>query len=443
MSPLRSFRSQFSRRQRYDDVSVSIEEHIAERVEELMEEGMPRVQAEQAARRAFGNATLIEQRSREAWQWPRVESLLADLKLVFRRLGKAPGFAATILLTLAIGIGANTVVFSVINRVLLRPLPYPDSDRLVSLWLNAPGAGGLANFSSGLQLSPSMYLTFVRHNQTLQSLGIWSPGTASITGIAQPEQVHGIGISDGVLESLNVAPVAGRWFTAADQDPRGAKTVMLGYGYWKRRFGGDPGAVGRVLQVDAQPRTIVGVMPRNFRIADQPFDLLMPLALDPVHEILAGFGYNGIGRLRPGVSIEQANADFARLIPVWMDSWSNGPGTNPHYYTAWRIAPRFRPLQQQVIGTIGNVLWIVMATVGIVMLIACANMANLLLVRADSRQQELSHPRRARRRPWPHRSRADPRERHARPRRRPAWMAVAWGGLRSASLPSGLPICRA
>ncbi|MFZ0633343.1 MAG: ABC transporter permease [Acidobacteriaceae bacterium] len=390
MPRFRSFTSLFSRRRRYDDLAVSIEEHIAEKVEELVEEGMPRAQAEQAARRAFGNATLIEQRSREAWQWPRVESLLADLKLVFRRLGKAPGFAVTVLLTLAIGIGANTVVFSVINRVLLRPLPYPDSDQLVALWLNAPGAGGLANFSSGLQLSPSMYFTFLRHNQTLQSIGIWTNGAANITGISRPEEVQTVQVSDGVLETLDVPAVAGRWFSHADQDPRGAKTVMLSYGYWQRRFGRDPSVIGRVLEVDAQPRTIVGVMPRNFRVADHPFDLLLPLALDPVHEILAGFGYNGIGRLKPGVSLSQADADFARLIPVWMDEWSNGPGTNPHYYQIWRITPRFHSLRQQVIGDIGNVLWIVMATVGLVMLIACANIANLLLVRADSRQQELS-----------------------------------------------------
>lgn len=382
--------SLISRRRRYDDLAVSIEEHIAEKTEELMEDGIPRDQAEQAARRAFGNVTLLQERSREAWQWPGIESLIADLKLVFRRLGKAPGFATTILLTLAIGIGANNVVFSVINRVLLRPLPYPDSDRLLALWLDAPGAGGLANFASGLQLSPSMYFTFLRHNQTFQSLGIWSPGTASITGVAQPEQVHAIGVSEGVLESLDVPPVAGRWFAHADQDPRGAQTVILSYGYWERRFGGDPAVIGHVLQVDSQPHTIVGVMPRNFSIADRPFELLLPLALDPVNEKLAPFGYYGLGRLKPGVSIAQADADIARLIPVWMDSWSNGPGTNPHWYEHWRIVPHFRSLKQQVIGTVGNVLWIVMATVGLVMLIACANIANLLLVRADSRQQELS-----------------------------------------------------
>ena len=130
-------------------------------------------------------------------------------------------------------------------------------------------------------------------------------------------------------------------------------------------------------------------MPRGFKMVDQEFDVLVPLALDRTNQILAGFGYNGIARLKPGVA-RQADADVARLIPVWMDSWTNGPGTNPHFYERWRITPSFRPLKQQVIGSIGSVLWVVMATVGLVMLIACTNVANLLLVRAESRHQELA-----------------------------------------------------
>jgi len=377
------------RRRRYDDLSVSIQEHLDERTDELVAEGMSRADAGQTARREFGNVALIQQHSREMWQWPKLESLLADLKLILRRLRKSPAFAFTVLLTLAIGIGANTAVFTVVDSVLLKPLPYPDSDRLVALWLNAPG-GGLSNFSNGLQLSPSMYFTFARHNQSFQSIGIWTTGSANITGLAEPEEVRTALLSDGILETLAVPAVAGRWFSAVDQDPHGALTVMLSYGYWQRRFGGDPSVVGRTLQVDSESRRIVGVMPRGFRMVDQEFDILLPLALDPYHQKLAPFGYNGIARLRPGVTIAQADADVARLIPVWMDSWSNGPGTNPHYYEIWRISPAFRSLKEQVVGNITSVLWVVMATVGLVLLIACTNVANLLLVRAESRHQELS-----------------------------------------------------
>ena len=380
----------FGRNRRYTDIDVSIEEHIEERADELEAEGMPRKQAEQAARREFGNVSLLQQRSREQWQWLALESLLADLRFTLRRLCKSPGFATTVLLTLAIGIGANTAVFSVIDGVLLKPLPYPDPDQLVALWLNAPGAPGLANFQNGLLLSPSMYFTFSEHNHAFQSLGVFAPDTANITGLAQPEQVHTLLVSDGVLQSLAIPPAVGRWFSRDDQNPHAAKRVILSYGYWQRRFGGDHAVVGRSIQLDAQTAEVVGVMPRGFRIVDRDFDLLVPLQFDRGALKLAGFGYNGIGRLKPGVSISQANADVFPLIETWMHSFSNGPGTNPFYYRLWKVSPSFRSLKEQVIGNVSSVLWIVMATVGLVMLIACVNIANLLLVRAESRQHELS-----------------------------------------------------
>jgi predicted permease len=378
------------RRKLYNDLAEEMRRHLEEKTEQLICDGLTPEEAQFAACRAFGNTTLIEERSREIWQWQVVESILADLKLTFRRLRKSPGFAVTVLLTLAIGIGANTAVFSVVNSVLLRPLPYPDSGHLAALRLEAPGAGGLANFIDGLQLSPSMYFTFSGHNRTFQSIGIWTSQLANVTGIARPEEVRAELVSDGVLQTLEVPPVMGRWFSLTDQDPRGAKTVILSYGYWQRRFGGDRSVLGRTIQVDAQPREIVGVMPRGFRMVDEDFDLLIPLALDPVHQKLAPFGYDGIARLKPGVSLVQADADIARLIPVWMDSWTNGPGTNPHYYERWRIAPNFHSLKQQVIGNVSSVLWVVMVTIGLVMLIVCTNIANLLLVRAESRQHELA-----------------------------------------------------
>ncbi len=378
------------RKRRYTDIDVSIDEHVQERADELEQEGMPRKQAEQAARREFGNVALMQQRSREQWQWGAIERLAADFKFTLRRLRKSPGFAITVLLTLAIGIGANTAVFSVIEGVLLKPLPYPRPDELAGLWLDAPGAPGLANFETGLRLSPSMYFTFAEHNHSFQSIGVWVPSTANITGVAQPEQVHTILISDGVLQTLEIPPSMGRWLVSADQDPHSAKRVMLSYGYWQRRFGGDPNVIGRSIQLDAETREIVGVMPRGFRVMDNDFDMMAPLQFDRGQLKLAPFGYNGIARLKPGVSLAQADADASRLIDVWMHTYSNGPGTNPFYYKVWRITPSFRPLKQQVIGNVSSVLWIVMATVGLVMLIACVNIANLLLVRADSRQHELS-----------------------------------------------------
>ena len=380
----------FRRSRRYSDIDISVNEHIEERTDELIAEGLPRKQAEQTARREFGNVALLQQRSREQWQWPALESLLADLKFTMRRLRKSPGFGITVLLTLAIGIGANTAVFSVIDGVLLKPLPYPQPNELVSLWLDAPGAPGLANFQNGLRLSPSMYFTFSENNHSFQSLGVFVPNTANVTGIAQPEEVHTLLITDGVLQTIAIAPALGRWLSHDDQDPHAAKRVILSYGYWQRRFGGDSSVIGRSLQLDSQTCEIVGVMPRGFRVVDRDFDMLVPLQFDRAHVKLAGFGFDGIGRLKPGISIAQANSDVTRLIETWMHTFTNGPGTNPFYYRLWRISPAFRSLKQQVIGSVSSVLWVVMATVGLVMMIACVNIANLLLVRADSRQHELS-----------------------------------------------------
>ncbi|MFL6429491.1 MAG: ADOP family duplicated permease [Acidobacteriaceae bacterium] len=380
----------FSRNRRYDDVAVSIQEHLEERTEELMEDGLSREQAAQKARREFGNVTVISERSREAWQWPTLESIWADVKFASLRLAKSPGFAATVILTLAIGIGANTGVFSVLNSVLIKPLAYPNSEELVGVRLIAPGAAGLANFTDGLRLSPSMYFTYAEHNRIFQSMGVWIRGTANVTGLAQPEQVHTALISDGVLQALRVPPVLGRSLSQGDQNPHGAKAVMLSYGYWQRRFGGERSAIGRSITIDSQPREIVGVMPQGFRLVNADFDLLVPLAFDRNKQILAGFAYQGIARLKPGITIAQADADITRMLPIWMDSWSNGPGINSHFYEVWKITPALRPLKEEVIGTIGNLLWVVMGTLGVVMLIACANVANLVLVRAEARQQELA-----------------------------------------------------
>ena len=223
-------------------------------------------------------------------------------------------------------------------------------------------------------------------------MGVWQQqGREASRDSGQPEQVNTVLVTDGILQTLGVPAAAGQWLTAADQDRHGAQRVMLSYGYWQRRFGGDPSVVGRVISVDLTPHEIAGVMPRGFKVVNYDFDLLEALAaFDPANQQLAGFGYHGIGRLRPGVTISQADADVARLLNVWMDSWTNGPGTDSHFYETWKITPAFRPLKEQVVGSIGTVLWVVMATIGLVMLIACTNVANLMLVRADGRQQELA-----------------------------------------------------
>ena len=229
-----------SRRRQYRELSEEIQAHLEEKVEELVAEGMSREEAIQFARREFGNLRLIEEDSREVWRWPPVEDFFLDIRYGLRALRHNPVFTTVALLTIAIGIAANGAVFSVVNSVLLKPLNYPQAEELVALHQVAPGAEGLADFENGLPLSPSMYFTYSDQNRTFQSLGVWVTGTANVTGLAEPEQVRTVAMTDGVFEALGVPPAVGRWFSQVDQVPNGPERAMLSYGYWQRQFGGDP-----------------------------------------------------------------------------------------------------------------------------------------------------------------------------------------------------------
>src|ERR1700676_1763698 len=380
----------FSRRRMFGELSDEIRGHLEEKIEELVEGGMSRKEAEAASRREFGNVSLVEENGREVWRWMSIENLFADVRYGLRMLRRNPLFTAVGLLTIAIGIGANAAVFSVVNSVLLKPLNYPKAEELVSLHQTAPGAAGLADCHDCVLLLPSMYFTYAEQNRTFQSLGVWVTDTANVTGLAEPEQVRLAAVSDGVLQALDGAAAVGPWLSQMDQVPRGPERVMLSYGYWQRQFGGDRTLIGRNLTIDSRPREIVGVMPQGFRFVDTDFDIVVPLTFDRGKLILAGFGFHGIARLQPDATIAEANADITRMLPIWMDSWSNGPRTNPHIYETWKITPMIRPLKQEVIGNVSELLWVVMGTIGLVMLIACANVTNLLLVRVESRQQELA-----------------------------------------------------
>jgi len=321
---------------------------------------------------------------------PWLDDLARDVRHGLRALRRSPAFTSAALLTLTIGIAANTAVFSLVNAVLLRPLPYPDADRLVAVWHTAPGAQGLSAVSGDLRLSPSMYVTYFEQNRAFEHIGTWSAATSTVTGVGEPEQVRTVRVADGTLQALAVPPIVGRIFAAVDHRIDSPQTVLLGYGYWMRRFGGDASVVGRRIVVDSVAREIVGVMPERFRVVNADADLIVPARLDRSRLILPGFGFQAVARLKPGLTIADANADIARLVPLWMSSWPAAGGVNPRIYETWRITPAVRPLKDDVVGGAGRSLWVLMATIGIVLLIACANVATLLLVRIDARQQELA-----------------------------------------------------
>jgi predicted permease len=339
---------------------------------------------------AAGSVTHTMDALRDQRGLPWLADLLRDIRYGARVLGRQRLFASIAILTLAIGIGATTAVFSVVNAVLLRPLAYPEPERLVALRLLAPGAPGIADVSGDFRLSASMFFTFAERNRTFQHVGIWYAATTTVTGAGEPEEVRGVNLTDGTLQALGVRPVVGRWLSPADFQPGGPARVMLAHGYWQRRFGGDRSVVGRTIVVEGETREIVGVMPAGFRVLDTDAELFIPLRFDRSKLMLPGFGFQGIARLRPGVTLQDADADIGRMLPIWIASWPAARGVDPRVYELFRITPALRSLRAEVVGNVGEVLWVVTGTIGIVLLVACANVACLLLVRTEARQQELA-----------------------------------------------------
>ena len=315
-----------------------------------------------------------------------MHTFLVNLKQVLRRLGNAPLFTAITLITLAVGIGGFTAIFSVLDGVLLKPLPYPHPDELVGIWHSAPGLG-----VEDVNMAPSNYFVYREQNKTFADVGLYNGDSVSVTGTAEPEQVPALDITDGVIPILGIPPVLGRAFNSTDTTRGSPDTVILTYSYWQRKFGGAPSVVGRSIVVDGKSRQIIGVMPQPFRFLDREnLAILLPLQFDRNKTSLGQFSFDGIARLKPGVTLAQADADVARLIPILWDSFPAPPGFSLELFKQAHLTPSLRPLKRNVIGDVGKILWILMGSTGMVLLIACANVANLLLVRTEGRQQELA-----------------------------------------------------
>ena len=309
-----------------------------------------------------------------------------QLRQVLRRLGRAPLFTAITLLTLAIGVGANTVIFSVIEGVLLKPLPYPHPEQLIGVWHTAPGIN-----IKDLNMSPSIYFIDREQNTTLQDIGVYDGDSFDVTGAGEPEHVRGLDVTHGTLPLLGVVPAIGRLFTRSDDSPGAQATVLLSHGYWQKKFGGDRSVIGRSITVDGKPRQIIGVLPQSFHFLDwQDAAIVAPFQWDRGKIKLGNFSQRALARMKPGVTIEQASVDMGRLLPVVLRSFPAPEGFSVSVFEKAHIAPNLRPLKQDVVGDIGKVLWVLMGSIALVLLVACANVANLLLVRVEGRRQELA-----------------------------------------------------
>ena len=368
------------------ELDAEVGHHLESLEAEHRARGLSPEAARLAARRDFGGVSRIREAHRDQRGLPLLETVGRDVRFSLRSMWRTPPVTLAVLATLAIGIGANTAIFTVVNGVLIKPLPYPDADRLVSISLASP-----VMRIDDLDSAAYVYLTQRDESRTLEGVGLWSLQAVNVTGREEPERVVALRVTADILPVLGVEPLFGRYFTPTDDEPGRRPTAVLMYGYWQRRFGGDPSVVGQTVSVDGTPHDIIGVMPQRFRFLDErEVDLIAPVQLDRAQVFVGGFGWPSLGRLKPGVTIEQATAEMARLLPLAADAFPIAPGFTRGQLDGANWQPVLMPLKQDVVGDAGNTLWVVMATLGLVLLVACANVANLILVRTEGRQRELA-----------------------------------------------------
>ncbi len=350
--------------------------------EEYIERGMEPAAARAAAQRKLGNPNLIREEIYRMNTLTFLEGLLRDARYAVRMIRTKPGFSVAALLSLALGIGANTAIFSVVNTVLIRPLPYPKSDALVGVYNRLVIQGQVFQDA---ELSAGMWAACKESARSFESFGVWTPGAATVTGMGDPEQLVTVTATQGVLPTLGVPAYVGRWFSNEDDSPGSPETVILSYGYWQRRFGGNREVLGRTMVIDFVPRRVIGVMPRDFRFVNFAPDLILPQRFPKSGLRPDEFSFTGIARLKPGATIASANQDLAWVWKMWGET--SGMAKT---LTMLQITPNLRPLKKDVVGDVGSVLSVVMGALGLVLLLVCANVTNLVLVRAQSRRQEFA-----------------------------------------------------
>ena len=382
--PLR-LRSLFHRTRLSAELDEELRAHIDRQIEENLARGMRAEDARLAAMRAFGNPVSLREQTHDAWSWSAAELLLNDIRLSARTLMRTRGFASIAILVMALGIGANVALFAIVRSVLLNPLPYADPGHLVRLYENV-SVGGLnvPDCSS----AGGMFREWKEHNQTLADIAIagWTDYNLSSTGKELPEVVHGGNLSWNMLPLLGVRPALGRNFTQDDDKPSANPTVLLSWGLWKRRFGGDPAIVNKTILLDAVPHTVIGVMPPNSSlrsISTPTMQLWTPIYEAKTTDLMKMFDeheFLAIGRLKPGVTEGQAAADLTLITRRIHDQHLDDS------YIAF--AANSRPLLDSTVGRMKTPLYALLAATGCMLLIACLNVANLLVARAAARRRE-------------------------------------------------------
>ncbi|MFL6236573.1 MAG: ABC transporter permease [Thermoanaerobaculia bacterium] len=304
---------------------------------------------------------------------------MALIRRSLRGLLRAPGFTALCVLTLAVGIAAATAIFSIVNGVLLTPLPYPESERLVGLWHAAPAFG-----FDKLSQSPGSYLLYRERSRSFEDIALYRSSQVTVTGDGTPERLPAGLVTPSLFPVLRVKPSLGRPFVAEEGRPGAAPVVLLSDQLWRRRFAADPRALGRPIRIDGVPCEIVGVMPAGFEFPRPETELWLPLAIDPAKAEFGGFGPSSVARLRPGITPAAAQTELDRLLA----SLRSAPDPATRGMIRGGLQARVLPLHEDVVGDVGRTLWILLGAVGFILLIACANVSNLLIVRGEGRRRE-------------------------------------------------------
>ena len=374
------------------EIDEELRLHLEQRTAENIAAGMSPEEAARAARRRFGNVQSVREECRDIRGASFGETLVQDIRFGLRMLLKNPGFTAVAVLTLALGIGANTAIFSVVNAVLLRPLPYPEPGQLVQLradWSGKPST----------DIGSATFIEVKAQSQSLARIAAYSGGDMTLTGAGSAERVVAGAVTADFFPLLGVQPALGRNFTREEDTPNGPKAAILGHGLWQSRFGGDADVLGRTITLNEQSYTVVGILPARFQYPEQ-FQLWTPLALGETGGTLARYGegmmlLKAIARLKPGVTLEQAQTELQtiaqRVQPAAIRRRHRGGERGGEAQAARGDSVlTLVGLHEQVVGDVKGALLVLLGAVALVLLIACANVANLLLARAAARQREMA-----------------------------------------------------
>jgi predicted permease len=387
--------------EREADIVDEIAQHLAERYREAISGGASPEEATREALAEFRAGNALAQRIAALRQAHAPAGVMAgastgrlladlrqDLRYALRAFAKQRLFAATAVVVIALGIGATTAIFSVVNAVIIKPLPYPDADSVVRVAHSAVTGGVRGDGHSFAFFDATVLETYTTNGQAFEELGMYRSAQATITGPVEPERANTLVVTASTLRVLNVQPALGRWFSREDDEPGATETAILSDGYWQRRFGGDPSVLGRTITVDGRPYEIIGVMPARFTLRELPMDLILPMRMNAAQPGAANFCCSSVARLKPGVTVADANADVDRMLPIYLDTYLRRiPGARAD---SLELRAAVRPLKEDVVGNIGQVLWPLLGSISLLLLIACANVANLLLIRAETRGAELA-----------------------------------------------------